>query len=168
MANIGIFFGTDTGKTRKIAKNDPQAAGGAPPPPRSISTAPRWRTCWPTRPCCWGRRRWATASCRASRPGARASRGPSLSATSATLACRGKRWRCLASAISVAIRITSPAGCGRCTTPLRARGATMIGSWPNEGYEFSASSALEGDRFVGLVLDRDNQFDETDARLATA
>ena len=46
-------------------------------------------------------------------------------------------------------------------------GATMIGSWPNEGYEFSASSALEGDRFVGLVLDQDNQFDETDARLAT-
>ncbi len=43
----------------------------------------------------------------------------------------------------------------------------MIGSWPNEGYEFSASSALEGDRFVGLVLDQDNQFDETDARLAT-
>ena len=50
---------------------------------------------------------------------------------------------------------------------LHARGATMIGSWPNEGYEFSASSALEGDRFVGLVLDQDNQFDETDARLAT-
>jgi flavodoxin I len=50
---------------------------------------------------------------------------------------------------------------------LRARGATMIGSWPNEGYEFSASLALEGDRFVGLVLDQDNQFDQTDARLAT-
>ncbi|MDU2401883.1 MAG: flavodoxin, partial [Klebsiella sp.] len=50
---------------------------------------------------------------------------------------------------------------------LRARGATMIGSWPNEGYEFSASSALEGERFVGLVLDQDNQFDETETRLAT-
>lgn len=50
---------------------------------------------------------------------------------------------------------------------LSARGAQMIGSWPNEGYEFSASSALEGDRFVGLVLDQDNQFDQTEARLAS-
>jgi flavodoxin I len=43
----------------------------------------------------------------------------------------------------------------------------MIGSWPNEGYEFSASAALEGERFIGLVLDQDNQFDQTEARLAS-
>ena len=50
---------------------------------------------------------------------------------------------------------------------LRARGAQIIGSWPNEGYEFSASAALEGERFIGLVLDQDNQFDQTEARLAS-
>jgi hypothetical protein len=42
MANIGIFFGTDTGKTRKIAKMIHKQLG-EPPPPRSILTAPRWR-----------------------------------------------------------------------------------------------------------------------------
>ncbi|MCC2605243.1 flavodoxin FldB [Planctobacterium marinum] len=45
----------------------------------------------------------------------------------------------------------------------------VIGYWPNEGYEFSASKALtEGDEFfVGLSLDDENQYDETDQRIAS-
>jgi flavodoxin I len=46
-----------------------------------------------------------------------------------------------------------------------ATGATMIGRWPNKGYEFNSSTALDGDEFVGLVLDLDNQADLTDERL---
>lgn len=45
-------------------------------------------------------------------------------------------------------------------------GATMIGRWPNKGYEFNSSTALDGDEFVGLVLDLDNQSTLTDERLA--
>lgn len=48
------------------------------------------------------------------------------------------------------------------------RGASMIGYWPNEGYEFEASKALTADdsHFVGLALDDDSQFDASQERIA--
>ncbi|WP_417616514.1 flavodoxin FldB [Oceanisphaera sp.] len=48
-----------------------------------------------------------------------------------------------------------------------ARGATLVGYWPNKGYEFEASKALtaDGDYFVGLSLDEANQYDDTDTRI---
>ncbi len=49
---------------------------------------------------------------------------------------------------------------------LESRGAEIIGAWPTEGYDFSSSRADLGDgRFCGLVLDEDNQFELTGARL---
>jgi flavodoxin I len=45
-------------------------------------------------------------------------------------------------------------------------GAQIVGFWPAEGYEFNASNALEGDEFVGLVIDKDNQASLTDQRIA--
>ncbi len=43
----------------------------------------------------------------------------------------------------------------------------FIGAWPNQGYDFDASKALnaEGDSFVGLALDDDNQWKLTDERI---
>jgi len=48
-----------------------------------------------------------------------------------------------------------------------ARGASLCGYWPCAGYEFEASKALtpEGDHFVGLALDEENEFDLTDERI---
>ncbi len=47
------------------------------------------------------------------------------------------------------------------------RGATVIGYWPNEGYQFSQSQALTEDKtqFFGLALDDENDFDKTDERI---
>lgn len=47
------------------------------------------------------------------------------------------------------------------------RGATIIGQWPTESYEFEASKAeIEGeDRFVGLGIDEDQQESMTAERL---
>jgi len=46
-------------------------------------------------------------------------------------------------------------------------GCKIVGYWPNEGYEFTASKALTEDKtqFVGLSLDDENQYDKTDARI---
>ncbi len=46
-------------------------------------------------------------------------------------------------------------------------GCHCIGYWPNEGYEFTASKALTEDNsfFVGLSLDDENQFEQTDVRI---
>ncbi|AEY02842.1 flavodoxin FldB [Oceanimonas sp. GK1] len=50
-----------------------------------------------------------------------------------------------------------------------ARGASVVGYWPNQGYEFEASKALteDGKYFVGLSLDEANQYDDTDTRIET-
>lgn len=50
---------------------------------------------------------------------------------------------------------------------LVARGATVVGFWPVDGYEFDASKALSKDAkyFVGLAIDEDQQEEMTSARL---
>lgn len=46
-------------------------------------------------------------------------------------------------------------------------GASFVGFWPLEGYEFEISRAELDGEFVGLVLDQDNQSDLTAERVAT-
>ncbi|MFP4245313.1 MAG: flavodoxin [Ectothiorhodospira sp.] len=45
------------------------------------------------------------------------------------------------------------------------RGGRVVGAWPAQGYTFNQSQALVEDHFVGLALDQDNQSDQTEARL---
>ncbi|MBI5110306.1 MAG: flavodoxin [Rhodocyclales bacterium] len=44
-------------------------------------------------------------------------------------------------------------------------GARVVGAWPAAGYDFTASLALVGDHFVGLALDQINQAALSDARI---
>ena len=46
------------------------------------------------------------------------------------------------------------------------RGATIIGNWSTEGYDFTGSLATQNGKFVGLALDQDNQPDLTEERIA--
>ena len=46
-------------------------------------------------------------------------------------------------------------------------GATVIGAWATEGYNFKASKAVIDGNFVGLALDQENQKDLTPDRLET-
>lgn len=46
------------------------------------------------------------------------------------------------------------------------RGAVPIGSWPVEGYRFTASRAARDGRFLGLALDEANQPEATAGRVA--
>ena len=48
---------------------------------------------------------------------------------------------------------------------LFARGARVIGHWPVEGYEFTASRAVDGNHFLGLAIDQINQPLLTEARV---
>ncbi|MBK1690912.1 flavodoxin [Ectothiorhodospira mobilis] len=45
------------------------------------------------------------------------------------------------------------------------RGGRVVGAWPAQGYTFRQSQALVDGHFVGLALDQDNQGDQTEARL---
>ncbi|MBN1928373.1 MAG: flavodoxin [Chlorobiaceae bacterium] len=48
-----------------------------------------------------------------------------------------------------------------------ARGAAVVGAWPDEGYEYTYSRAVRDGVFVGLALDADNQDDLTASRIST-
>jgi len=48
---------------------------------------------------------------------------------------------------------------------LETTGAKFIGAWPTEGYTYNSSRAVIDDEFVGLVLDQDNQSDQHEERM---
>ncbi len=52
---------------------------------------------------------------------------------------------------------------------LKPTGASFIGYWSTEGYQFEASKALteDGSKFVGLALDEDSQYELSDERITT-
>ena len=43
--------------------------------------------------------------------------------------------------------------------------ATVIGLISTDGYSFDLSEAVEGDKFVGLIIDEDNESELTEARI---
>lgn len=48
---------------------------------------------------------------------------------------------------------------------VKERGAKVVGAWPTEDYEFNHSASVVDGKFVGLALDLDNQSGLTDERL---
>merc|ERR1719168_599980 len=46
-----------------------------------------------------------------------------------------------------------------------AQGAEVIGSWSTDGYDHMESKSVEGDKFVGLACDEDNQPDQSEERV---
>jgi flavodoxin I len=48
---------------------------------------------------------------------------------------------------------------------LESQGTKLVGSWPTDGYEFSGSWALRAGRFIGLMIDEDNQRELTEMRV---
>lgn len=48
---------------------------------------------------------------------------------------------------------------------VRKNGGTVVGETSSDGYAFTASRAEQDGKFVGLVIDEDNQSDQTDSRI---
>jgi len=46
-----------------------------------------------------------------------------------------------------------------------AAGAKIIGKWPTEGYEHTDSKSVDGEFFIGLALDDDQQHDLSNERI---
>lgn len=56
-------------------------------------------------------------------------------------------------------------GMGHLYEAFQTSGAHIVGSVDPSGYDFEASRAVVDGRFVGLALDEDNEYDQTDARI---
>ncbi|XTZ36583.1 flavodoxin [Salmonella enterica] len=164
MANIGIFFGTDTGKTRKIAKMISQKLGEAAEAPVNINRVelaaflsyPLLILGTPTLGD--GELPGLEVGCEASSWQEFLSQLEPGSLSGKTVALFG-----------LGDQRGYPDNFASGLRPLYewvvSCGGRVVGQWPNEGYEFSASAALEEGAFVGLVLDQDNQYDLTDDRI---
>lgn len=48
---------------------------------------------------------------------------------------------------------------------IKEKGASFVGAWPTEGYNFNASKGVIDGKFLGLAIDEDNQKDLTRGRV---
>jgi flavodoxin I len=48
---------------------------------------------------------------------------------------------------------------------IKDKGASFVGAWATEGYNFSASKGVVDGKFLGLGIDEDNQKDLTESRI---
>lgn len=164
MARIGIFFGTDTGRTRLLAKQIARKLGDAADAPVNI-----------------GRTRvedfLAYEALILGSPTLGAGELPGLS-TGLSQPSWEEFLPQLAGADLCGKRVAIYGlgdqkkypdefvdAIGLIHDALLARGARVIGHWPVEGYEFTASRAVDGNHFLGLAIDQINQPLLTEARV---
>ncbi len=48
---------------------------------------------------------------------------------------------------------------------IKDKGASFVGAWPKDGYNFEASKGVVNGKFLGLAIDEDNQKDLTEGRI---
>lgn len=166
MSRIGIFFGTDTGHTRRIAKLIAKRLGDQADPPLNINRVGIAELL-------------AYDALILGTPTLGDGELPGLES-----GCQTESWLefmpQLAGADLSGKRIAlfglgdqekyPDAFCDAVALlydAVTAQGAEVVGDWPTEGYTFATSQAVMDDRFVGLILDQDNQAAQSEARLAS-
>jgi len=165
MEKVGIFFGTDTGSTRKIAKFIAKGLGDIAAKPKNINRADVTDFD-------------AYDYLILGTPTLGDGQLPGLSAE-----CQEKSWEEFLPSFEnldltgkqVALfglgdQVNYPDefvdGLGELYDYVVNCGADVCGFWPSEGYEFNSSNALDDGEFVGLVIDKDNQSSQTDQRIS--
>ncbi|MCL2900351.1 flavodoxin [Brenneria tiliae] len=164
MSTIGIFFGTDTGKTRKVAKLIKQKLGEQAADPVNINRASlddllAYDILILGTPTLGdGQLPGLDAECVSESWAEFANELANADLSGKTVALFG-----LGDQESYPDDFVS--ALGELYDIVSETGANIIGAWPAEGYTFTDSAALESGSFVGLVLDQDNQQDLTEERV---
>ncbi len=166
MSKVGIFFGTDTGSTRKIAKAIFKSLGdGVADKPLNINRVDATAfddydyLILGTPTLGEGQLPGLDADCESE---SWAEFMPNFD----DIDLSGKKVALFGLGDQVGYPDEFVDGLGELYDAVVECGAEVVGSWPAEGYEFNESAALDGDKFVGLVIDKDNQSNLTDERLA--
>ena len=165
MSKIGIFFGTDTGRTRRFAKDLAKKLGDLADAPVNINKAA------PEDLLAFDALILGTPTLgKGAMPGLET--GGSMESWLEFLP--------KAKGLDLSGKVVALFGLGdqekygehfvSALRPLHdwavACGATVVGRWPAEGYDYVDSDAVEDDHFLGLVIDQHNQAELTEARLA--
>ncbi|WPC76224.1 flavodoxin [Vibrio porteresiae] len=165
MAQVGIFFGTDTGSTRKIAKQIQKELGDLADKPKNINrttvdeilaydflifgTPTLGEGKLPGKACDCEEESWDEF----------VPNFNEMDLSGKTVALFG-----LGDQVGYANEFVD--GLGELYDYVANTGAAVVGFWPLEGYDFVSSNAVDGDEFVGLVIDKDNQASLTDQRVS--
>ncbi len=165
MAKVGIFFGSDTGKTRKVAKLIHESfASDEVAAPVNINKAgiedllAYDYLILGTPTLGDGALPGLDADCQAE---SWAEFVPELEAADLS----GKKVALFGLGDQASYSDAFVDALGELYDIISETGASVVGFWPNEGYEFNSSNALDGDDFVGLVIDQDNQSSLTPERV---
>lgn len=165
MARIGIFFGTDTGRTRLVAKQIAKKLGDLAASPVNIGRASLAEFL-------------AHDALILGTP--TLGRGALPSAENTTLAApsweeflpalegadmRGKTVAIYGLGDQVKYPEEFVDAIALLYDRVAACGARVVGEWPTTGYRFSASQAALDGRFLGLALDQHNQAAESESRI---
>jgi len=156
MAYIGLFYGSTTGNTLKVAEQVQKAFG-----PGRVDLIDV-RTAWPgdlkryevlilgTSTWHWGglQDEWAAFEDHL---------------TKQTMACKTVAFFGVGDQKRYPDNFVD--GMGLLYDKVKSTGARLIGAWPRDEYDYKASAAEVDGRLVGLALDEDNQADKTADRV---
>ncbi|MGX9417658.1 flavodoxin [Vibrio sp. RC27] len=167
MAKVGIFFGTDTGSTRKVAKMIQKQLGDeVADKPKNINRVEAADLA--SYDCLiMGTPTLATGQLPGIESDCSTESWLEFLPQFAELDLSGKQVALYGMGDQVNYPNEFVDGLGELYDYVANCGCEMVGRWPLDGYEFSASNAVDGDAFVGLVLDKDNQSSMTEERLST-
>jgi flavodoxin I len=164
MAQIGIFFGTDTGTTRLIAKKIAKRIGDAAAKPVNVNRIT------PDEMLAFDALILGTPTYGEGRLPGRSANNQTESweeflprIADADLAGKTIALYGLGNQEKHGDHFAS--GLGHLYRFFEAHGATIVGDWPLEGYDFAHSEAVVDGRFAGLVIDQNSQAMLTEARL---
>jgi flavodoxin I len=165
MSKVGIFFGTDSGSTRKIAKQIHKMLGEAvAAKPLNInrvdaSTFDQYDYLIMGTPTYGeGLLPGLTAECQAESWEEFVPNFDDIDLSGKTVALFG-----LGDQVNYPDEFVD--GLGELYDCVVECGAEIVGRWPLDGYEFNESTAVDEDSFVGLVIDKDNQASLSDQRV---
>lgn len=165
MANVGLFFGTDTGNTRKLAKLIKKKLGDAVADPLNINRAT------PEDFLAYDKLILGTPTLGSGElPGQTAGAAEEsweeflVQIDGADFSGKTLAFYGLGDQAGYPDEFVD--ALGHLHDFFRDRGAQIVGGWSTEGYDFATSAAERDGEFVGLVLDQDNQSDQTEERLS--
>jgi len=157
MAKIGLFYGTQTGKTQTVAELIQKEFGGdsivdlydiANADPSDFEAYPYIIVGCPT---------WNIGELQSDWEGFY----DELDA----IDFKGKKVAYFGTGDQIGYADNFQDAMGILETKISTLGGTTVGYWSTDGYDFSESKAVRNGKFVGLAIDEDNQSELTDSRI---
>lgn len=157
MANIGLFYGTQTGNTQTIAELIQKEFGGASVVDlHDIASA---------EPSDFAPYSYIIVGCPTWNVGELQSDWEGFYDELDAISFEGKKVAYFGAGDQVGYAENFQDAMGILEERIAALGGKTVGYWSADGYDFNESKAIRDGRFVGLAIDEDNQSDLTDSRI---